>query len=300
MIDLHLHSHYSDDGEYSPLELIEQCLAKNINVMSITDHNCVKANIEAQIFAKSKNITLITGIEIDCIYQDMNFHVLGYGIDFQSDDFGNIEKNIANQNFKASLERLEKTQILGFSITENDMWNISKDNYWQDSWIGEMFAEVILAKPEYNDHPLLKPYRTNGLRGDNPYVNFYWDFYSQGKYCYVKIDYPPMEQIIDIIHRNNGIAILAHPGMNIKNKEFLLYEIINLGIDGLEAFSSYHAPIVSDFYYQKAFDNKLIITCGSDYHGKTKPSIRIGSHNCFVSDEILLNQFLSFKKRKLV
>lgn len=273
MIDLHLHSHYSDDGEYSPIELVEQCLAKNISVMSITDHNCVKANLEAQTFAKSKGITYIAGVEIDCIYKDTNFHVLGYDIDFQSKDFDMIEKNIADQNFKASLERLEKTQILGFGITENDMWHLSKDHYWQDSWSGEMFAEIILAKPEYKNHPLLKPYRRNGPRGDNPYVNFYWDFYSQGKYCYVKMDYPPMEQIIDIIHRNKGIAILAHPGVNLKNKEYLLDEITNMGIDGLEVYSSYHSAIESDFYLKKSLDRKLMITCGSDYHGKTKPYI---------------------------
>ncbi len=29
MIDLHMHSRYSDDGEFTPSELIEQCAKKS-------------------------------------------------------------------------------------------------------------------------------------------------------------------------------------------------------------------------------------------------------------------------------
>jgi len=33
-------------------------------------------------------------------------------------------------------------QALGFHITENDMWEVSKTNYWPGRWTGEMFGEV--------------------------------------------------------------------------------------------------------------------------------------------------------------
>ena len=51
-----------------------------------------------------------------------------------------------------------------------------------------------------------------------------------------------MKEIIDTIHRNRGTAVLAHPGVNLKGKEFLLEDILKLGIDGIEAFSGYHSP----------------------------------------------------------
>lgn len=168
MIDLHMHSRYSEDGEYAPVELVERCLAQDIRIMSVTDHNCARANVEAQAAAEAKGIIYITGIEIDCVYKDTNFHVLGYGIDYQSKDFERIEENIEEQSYQASLERLEKTQVMGFHVTENDMWNISKDCYWQGTWTGDMFAEVLLTKPEYADHFLLRPYRSGGSRSDIP------------------------------------------------------------------------------------------------------------------------------------
>ena len=44
LMDLHMHSYYSDDGEFSPEELVRQCAMSGIRVMSIADHNSVRAN----------------------------------------------------------------------------------------------------------------------------------------------------------------------------------------------------------------------------------------------------------------
>ena len=53
MYDLHIHSFYSNDGEFSPEQLVENCNICNIKVMSITDHNTVAANFTAQKSAVS-------------------------------------------------------------------------------------------------------------------------------------------------------------------------------------------------------------------------------------------------------
>lgn len=277
MIDLHMHSRYSNDGEYTPAELVEQCAVQGIKKMSVTDHNCVRANPEAQAAAEKKGIIYIAGVEIDCVYQGADFHVLGYGIDHESRDFARIEAHVEEQDLGASVMMLEKTRALGFDgLTEQDMEKVSKDCFRPGVWTGEMFAEVLLAKPEYAAHPLLEPYRPGGARSGNPYVNFYWDYYSQGKPCHTAIGYPTMESVVDLIHRNHGRAVLAHPGMNLKGREQWLDGILALGFDGIEAFSSYHTPEQAQYFYRKAADKGLMVTCGSDFHGKTKPSVRLG------------------------
>lgn len=283
MIDLHMHSKYSDDGEFCPSELVRKCCDAGIKIMSVTDHNCVRANAEAEEAARAKSICYIPGIEIDCTFQNINFHMLGYGIDYNSDDFAEVERNIEEQSVRTSRERLTLTQELGFSVTEDDMQEIAKDNYRKDIWTGEMFAEVLLSRPEYADHPLLRPYREGGSRGDNPYVNFYWDYYAQGRACYAEVKYPEMRQVIDMIRANRGFAVLAHPGVNLKQNMHLLDDILELDPDGIEAFSSYHTKEQAEFFYSTAQKRHLITTCGSDYHGKTKPAIRVGQHHCRLS-----------------
>lgn len=276
MIDLHMHSLYSDDGELTPLQLVARCKTSNISLMSITDHNCARANNEAEGTAKKNGIAYVPGIEIDCVWENTNFHVLGYGIDYKSTDFAAIERYMDRQCFRASLEMLEKTQILGFHVTENEMWQASRYNYRKDIWNGELFATVLLTKPEFSEHPLLKPYQAGGSRSDNPYVNFYRDFYSPGKPCHASIAYPDMKEIIDIIHQNHGVAILAHPGTNPKIREALLHELLALELDGVEAFSSHHTPEQAAHYSTFADKHSLLTTCGSDYHGKVNPSVILG------------------------
>ena len=90
--------------------------------------------------------------------------------------------------------------------------------------------------------------------------------------------YPPMDEIIGIINRNQGKAILAHPGVNLKGHEGILGEILDLGIDGVEAFSSYHTPEQAAEFYWQVQKRGLFATCGSDYHGKTKPAITLGGY----------------------
>ena len=47
-IDLHMHSLYSDDGEFTPTQLVEMCHEAGVKIMAIADHNWVKAIEEAK------------------------------------------------------------------------------------------------------------------------------------------------------------------------------------------------------------------------------------------------------------
>jgi predicted metal-dependent phosphoesterase TrpH len=282
-IDLHMHSIYSDDGEFTPGELLRQCKEAGLRIIAVTDHNCVRGNAEAQKEAERLNILYIPAVEIDCTCNGRNFHVIGYQIEYTNEDFKKIEQNILKQELIASKERLKKTNQLGFHITEDELNALPKGEFG-DVWTGEMFAEILLGKAEYNDHELLRPYRKDGSRSDNPYVNFYWDFYAQGKPCYTEIKFPTVEETVSLIHRNGGKAVLAHPGLSLKGNNSLLDEIIACGIDGIEAFSSYHDQPVSQYFYDAARKNNLIVTCGSDYHGKNKPSVKLGHMNCSIGE----------------
>lgn len=277
-VDLHMHSRCSDDGEFSSEELVRRCRGAGIRVMAVTDHNSTRANAPARRAAEAAGITYIAGIEIDCVFEGRNFHVLGLGIDDASADFARIERNIADQAIEASRRMLQKTQELGFAVTEDALRALPRTSDWEEVWTPEMVAEILLHSPEYAAHPLLAPYRPGGARADNPYVNFYWDYYSQGKPCYVEIVFPPLEQVVDIIHRNGGRAVLAHPGVNLNGFEALFDPVLRAGIDGIEAFSSYHTPEQRAYYAAEAKRRALFVTCGSDYHGKIKPAISLGAH----------------------
>lgn len=286
-IDLHMHSLYSDDGEFTPTQLVDMCHEKGIKIMAIADHNSVKAISEASKRAEALGISYIPAVEIDCTYEGINLHVVGYGIDYTHEDFLKLEENVLKQELSCSLKKLELTNALGFSLTKYDLDQLSDNGVYT----GEMFAEVLLGKAEYKNHELLKPYREGGERGDNPFVNFYWDYYAQGKPCYTEIVYPSLKETIALIHRHGGKAVLAHPGNNLKGRFEVFDEMMKIGYDGVECFSNYHTAETVEYFYKKGQDYQIMTTCGSDFHGKTKPAIELGECRC-PYDEVFIEAAL--------
>lgn len=280
-IDLHMHSMYSDDGEYTPTQLVDMCHETGVKIMAIADHNWVKANEEAKKHADELGMTYIPAIEIDCTYKGVNLHVLGYGIDNQ-EVFNQLGEDIEKQEIACSMKKLELMNALGFDLKKEQLDALSTNGVYT----GEMFGEALLNDSRYDDHELLKPYRQGGERSDNPYVNFYWDYYAQGKPCYTEIHFPTLEETIQLIHQHGGVALLAHPGNNLKGQFELFDEMVALGLDGVECFSSYHTTETNEYFYNKAKELNVLYTCGSDFHGKTKPSIHLGENGCLNPQEM--------------
>lgn len=287
-IDLHMHSFYSDDGEFSPKELVDLCVAKGIKYFSIADHNSVKGIKEAKEYCKDKEINIIPAVELDCTIDGVNLHVLGYGIDYNNDIFDKIEEDIIKQEQGASKKRMKLIRELGIDFSDEVIKKLSKNGVVN----GEMIAEAAMEFDKDKKSPLLQPYYENGDRSDNPYVNFYWDYCSQGKPAYAEVKYISLEKAIEVIKTSGGMPVLAHPGNNVKEKHSLLEAIRACGIEGIEVYSSYHSEEQVEYYKEYAMRHKLILTCGSDFHGKTKPSIAIGATDCENKENDIISEII--------
>lgn len=286
-IDLHIHSNFSDDGEFSPEDIIDMANEQGMNWISITDHNSIKANKIAMEYCKDKDIKFLSGIEIDCQYKGINLHLLGYGFNFEDERFDQLEKNIITQEKEASLQRIKNIKsILELNLDENEIFRKAIGGIIT----GELIAEVLLNDEKNSKAEVLLPYRVGGTRGDMPFVNFYWDYFSQGKPAYAHVEFISLIEAINLIKENNGKAILAHPGNNLRGKFEIIDELIEVGIDGIEVFSSYHSDDDIKFFYKKAINNNLLITCGTDFHGKNKPNIKIGNFKNIIDSNIILKE----------
>ena len=271
-----MHSNCSNDGEYSPEDLMNLCRQSGLETVALTDHNSVRGVAEACEAAKRSGIECISAIELDCHYGGTNLHVLGYGIDPRVAEFAGIEKDILKQEQDASPSIMKCIQDLGILFEEQKAWDLAVDGVVT----AEMIAEVALEDARNSINILLAPYRKGGSRSDNPYVNFYWDFCSQGKPAAVQFTYMDLQHAIQLIKRSGGLTVLAHPGINIGHNQQMLSEIIRLGMDGIEVYSSYHDEASTAFFSRKADELHVLKTMGSDFHGKIKPAISLGMMDC--------------------
>lgn len=271
-IDLHMHSNISNDGDFSPAELMKMCSKAGIKTAALADHNSVKGVAEAIKEGEKFGVKVIPAIEIDCTYKEYNLHVLGYNIDYNNKIFEKIEKNVFEQELKAGDKRMALVKEAGIFFDEEKVRKLSYDG----TITGEMIGEAAIEDERNRENPLITPYLEGGTRSNNPYVNFYWDWCSKGKPAYVPIKYITLKEAIDIIHKTGGKAVLAHPNNNIGMNEEIFKEIAAEGIEGVEVFSSYHSKENAEFFLKMAEKYNVSVTCGSDFHGKTKPAIKLG------------------------
>lgn len=280
-LDLHMHSSISLDGQYSPEELMGLCLGRELETVALTDHNSIRGIPLARQAAAELGIQFISGIELDCQFQGVNLHLLGYGINL-TEALAAVEEEVLAKERAVSGRRIELLQGLGISIDQAAVQDLSHEGIVT----GEMIAEVALAKGNDNNH-LLSPYRPGGSRSDNPYVNFYWDFCAQGKPAFLPVEYISLEVGIKLLKDAGGLSVLAHPGINIGRDLSILRGICASGIQGIEVYSSYHDGETVEFYRTQAEKLGLLKTLGSDFHGKTKPAVKLAGLSCPEEVEVL-------------
>jgi hypothetical protein len=111
-----------------------------------------------------------------------------------------------------------------------------------------------------------------------PLINFYLDFFAQGKPAYVPVLHRTFQEAVALVRDHGGIPVIAHPGLNFKGREHLVEELLDLGAAGLEVFNNYHSDTQVEYFARLVRRRKVLMTCGSDYHGLTKPLIGMGQY----------------------
>ena len=275
-IDLHMHSVISIDGELEPEEVVRRAQGQGIEAMALTDHNTVRGTKRALKEAEAFGIRLVEGVELDCVLGKRNLHLLAYGIDPENPVFAEIEGEILDQERRFSARRLEIFHEMGLKF--DDDWVLSQNQYGLA--VPEDIAMSALGDPGNEGCELLAPYRPGGSRSGNPYVNFYWDFASQGKAAYLKVSYRSFDELNRRMLDQGAVTVIAHPGATVDRDEDAIRYMVRAGVKGMEAYSSYHTPEQRAYYIGLARELGIAVTAGSDFHGRSKPSIRPGDTGC--------------------
>lgn len=109
-VDLHIHSYYSD-GTMSPKEILEMAKINNVGLIAITDHDVLEGSRELIKLSKNSDVKCVSGVELDAIYHGLNFHILGYGVDLENEEFQKFVKKdraLLNEVNTKLIEKMEK------------------------------------------------------------------------------------------------------------------------------------------------------------------------------------------------
>ncbi len=269
--DLHMHSNYSRDGQYSCEQLITFVKQQQIDVIALCDHNSIEGVQEITDFAQKENITVVAAIELDTRFEGIDMHILGYGININNPYYKNLPHHINTIMDNVTQTRIQRfEEVYNITLDQDKMFANFKEGDNPFFYIVEHMFQT------YPDIPDFEPYLEGGEKSNSPIPNYYFDHCSNAKKCYVEVLYPSLEDSIAQIHKDGGVAILAHPNNLFFHNTGLLHRLIKAGIDGIEAFSNYHDAKKNEYYKNFCLQNNLYISMGSDFHGVLKPKIKIG------------------------
>ena len=91
----------------------------------------------------------------------------------------------------------------------------------------------------------------------------------------------PCREAIRLIRDAGGVAVMAHPYLYENGDPHRIDDMVltlkEMGVEGIEVYYPEHSPEQVARYEQVAAEHGLIITGGTDFHGRLKPDIRLGT-----------------------
>ncbi len=272
LVDLHIHSNKSADGDFSPGELVGFARDKGFRAISIADHDTVAAYPEAVELGRAAGVEVIPSMEVTTLYREREFHVLLPFVDWACPAVAGIIARQTKCRFDEAEERVAKLRALGLDVTWEEVR--AKANGLPP--LGVKIAQIILDDPRREKNPGLEPFYREENRTSAPY-QFYREFFAEGKAAYVPKKYLELLTVLDAAADTGGVPVLSHPGAYFqRTTKDDARALKKRGLVGLEVYTFYHEPEQVEIYREMAIELGLVPTAGSDFHGRIKPHVVFG------------------------
>jgi len=258
LVDLHIHTS-SSDGSYSPKEIVALAKEQGLKAIAITDHDTIEGNKQAVVAGIKRGVEVIPGVEISVEWNKRPVHILGYYIDLEHRKLASQLKQLVAFREERNPKIVKKLNLLGLQLSYDDVKRVA--------------GEGTVGRPHFAQVLVKKGYVKNEDQAFSQYL-------QRGASAYVeKKRFSPQEGI-SLINDAGGIAVLAHPfttdGIIDREMEPFIVQFKQLGIEGIEALYPLHSSQQTLQLQDLAKKYQLLVTGGTDFHGKQKPHIRLG------------------------
>lgn len=248
--DLHSHSLISD-GTYTPSEVVRLAGQAGVKLFALTDHDSILGVKEAVETGKRLGVAVLPAVEMDNEWRH-ELHIVGLDIDPN-----------------------HPTLLRGLEIARERRERRNKIIYAQLKEAGMDIREIVGREESCTTklhiaHGLIKGGFATDVR------DAFYKHLRQGQVGYYAEKRFTPKQVMDIIHLADGLPILAHPCHIRENIHSLVRELCDLGLMGIEAYYPSASPRQTELHISLARQHRLLVTCGSDFHGENRPGVDVG------------------------
>lgn len=261
--DLQIHSIHSD-GDWPPEKVFSLAQKNKLKGIVITDHNVIEAWSMIDELSNKFRIWTCQGVEISASFKKDDIHILGYSHNFKKDIIEEgLRETIEGYNTRTQAI-LSKLKDLDYTKLQFSDLEPRKNCYFKY----DLARNIVNKEKKFSLAEIQKTINRGGLA----FVP-YGDWASK-----------PWEAV-DLIHKAGGIAVFAHPGEirsdNPKEAQEKFSELFLIllehNLNGIEVSYPTHSHKQEKYFRQLAKKHNLLITGGSDWHGRfSKPEIQMG------------------------
>ncbi len=264
LIDLHSHTNESD-GSVAPEDLISTAIGSGLSALAITDHDTFDGYEKALPSARDAHFDLVRGIELNSRLEvdgerTRYVHLLGYF------PFGEPSPAFSNWLSGQREDRRDRNQRLAESLSAKGI----------DIRIEEVEAlgKSLAGRPHFARVLVQKGYAADADDAFQRYI-------GEEAPTYVERQSQSTEEVIQLIRAGGGIPVIAHPiRVSLPHGDLernIFVYLRDAGLLGLEIYHPEHSPDLQAYYRDLAREIGLVPTGGSDFHGKAKPDIALGT-----------------------
>lgn len=257
MIDLHMHSFFSD-GTMAPEELVTLGLEAGLEAMALTDHDNVAGIPRFLAAAANAGMRALSGVEVSADVPKGALHVLGYGVKHDDQMFQRQLAWVLEGREERNKEIISKLARAGIPITMEEVKSFA--------------GSEVVGRPHFAAALIRRGYARNKRDAFSRYL-------ARGRVAHAERRRLPAEDACTFIREAGGVPSIAHPfSLELSHDDlfdFCAY-LKDYGLMGLECFYPEFSPSMSRQYLEIADELDLIPTGGSDFHGAATPDLKLG------------------------
>jgi hypothetical protein len=269
-IDLHIHTKTGSDGNWPVEEVFKEAKRRNIDLLSITDHDSVRAQAKAIDLARKYGISYITGIELNITFEypsnkgkadkAYSLDFLGYQYDIENQELKNKLQTMRQHRETRARKILENLNAefdkVGLArFTEKDLENI------------QATVDGAFGRPHIANYMVKKGIVKDKQEAFDKYL--------------VKCDVPKyplsLAEASRLIRNAEGVLVFAHPNdpngtslvtitRDLAKQTKIIKDYMLAYVDGIECWHTKHDAKTTAHYMEFCRSHNLIMTGGSDCH----------------------------------
>jgi predicted metal-dependent phosphoesterase TrpH len=269
IIDLHIHSK-SSDGAFTVEEIFKEAKLRNIELMSITDHDSINCQEAAIDLAEKAGIRYVSGVELNVTFSHSKYHqgkpvsldFLGYQFDANNKTLVDKLREMAEYREKRAARILRNLNV---EFEKERLEQLTK----RDFEAIQSSVDGTLGRPHIADYLAKKGVVRTRQEAFNRYL--------------VRCNVPKfpfhLEDASKLVRGAGGKIVLAHPNdpqgtslvkltKSLADQTAIIEESMLNYIDGVECWHSRNDIQTINHYIKFAKEHGLVMTGGSDCHQK--------------------------------